>query len=78
MTTHSELLLGTVPTGPKQEIRITERVHNGRRVISIRAWYRAANDEWRPGREGIELRPEVLAEVLQTAEKTGTLPSLTR
>lgn len=68
-TRHSETVLATLSTGRRHELRITERVTtSGNRVINLRKWY-LADGEWRPGREGIELRPEVLARVIQAAGK---------
>lgn len=67
-------LIATISTGRHHQLRISERVTtNGNRVICLRKWY-LADGEWRPGRDGIELRPEVLASVMAAAGASAAQP----
>lgn len=67
-----ETILLVTSTGRHHELRISERVTaNGNRVICLRKWY-LANGEWRPGRDGIELRRETLAKIMEAAQPLRT------
>ncbi len=47
-----------------QELRISRETERGRTVVRLRVWFRSRDGMMRPGREGVELHPQVLAEVI--------------
>lgn len=46
-------------------LRVTVDEYRGRMLVDIRVWYVAPGGEWKPGRSGVSLRPEQLAQVVQ-------------
>lgn len=47
---------------------------NGVVMVSLRQWYRDANDAWQPGRKGIAMRPEQWDAVRKFAPAKADIP----
>lgn len=52
--------LGAIPKNSREEIRITAEHFKGRDIINFRVWYRDAEGEMRPGKQGLAFRAELL------------------
>ena len=48
-----------------ERLRITISEYRGRTFVDLRVWYSAESGEFRPGRAGLTIRPEQMAEVMQ-------------
>ncbi len=48
-----------------ERIRINISDYRGRTFIDLRVWYSTENGEFKPGRAGVSLRPDQIAEVVQ-------------
>ena len=68
------LRLGTLPTGPKSEIRVSLDEHAGRRFVNIRAWYIGKGKVWMPTRRGMTLAPERVPELVAALHRLGVTP----
>ncbi|WP_380729521.1 transcriptional coactivator p15/PC4 family protein [Paenirhodobacter populi] len=58
--------LGTIAKNSREEIRLTVETFKGMELVNIRVWYQDTAGEYRPGRNGIAFKLELLPEV-QTA-----------
>ena len=57
----------------KEEVRISVEMFHGRRIINMRVYYRdRADDQWKPGRQGLALSADrfkdLAAAVLQVGQ----------
>ena len=48
-----------------ERIRINISDYRGRTFIDLRVWYSTESGEFKPGRAGVSLRPDQIAEVVQ-------------
>lgn len=48
-----------------ERLRINISAYKGRTFIDLRVWYSTASGEFKPGRAGVSLRPDQIAEVVQ-------------
>lgn len=48
-----------------ERLRINISEYKGRTFIDLRVWYSTGNGELKPGRAGVSLRPDQVAEVVQ-------------
>jgi hypothetical protein len=48
-----------------ERLRVTISEYRGRTFIDLRVWYSTENGELKPGRAGVSLRPDQIAEVTQ-------------
>jgi hypothetical protein len=48
-----------------ERLRIVVSEYRGRTLIDLRVWYSTESGEFRPGRAGVSLRPDQVAEVVQ-------------
>jgi hypothetical protein len=48
-----------------ERLRITISEYRGRTFIDLRVWYSIESGEFKPGRAGVSLRPDQIAEVVQ-------------
>lgn len=48
-----------------ERLRVTVGEYRGRILVDFRIWYLAASGEYKPGRAGISLLPDQVAEVTQ-------------
>ncbi|VVG71651.1 hypothetical protein PAP18089_02636 [Pandoraea apista] len=48
-----------------ERLRITISEYRGRTFIDLRTWYSTETGEFKPGRAGVTLRPDQIAEIVQ-------------
>lgn len=58
------IALGTVRKNATAEIRFTVENFRGHEIVNVRVWYRDADGEYRPGKQGLAFRLELPGEVL--------------
>ena len=56
--------LGTIRKNASEEIRLTVETFKGHEIVNARVWYRTAEGEYRPGKQGLAFRLELLGEIL--------------
>lgn len=61
--------LGTIRKNAREEIRFTVETFKGHEIVNIRVWYRDDAGEYRPGKQGLAFRPDLLGEVLDALGK---------
>jgi len=65
-----EVTLGTVDRTPIQRYVINRVWKNGETRVTIREWYRTANDPtWKPSKNGITIYDSMLSQVLKVLEE---------
>ena len=65
-------VLATIPKGKNDEIRVGLQSFKGTEMFFARVFYQGDDDEFRPGKNGLTLRVELLPELiaaLQEAEQ---------
>lgn len=63
--------LGTIRKNSSEEIRFTVEAFKGHEIVNARVWYRDTTGEYRPGKQGLAFRLELLGEVLDALGKAG-------
>ena len=63
--------LGTIRKNAREEIRLTVETFHGCEIVNARVWYRDTAGEYRPGRQGLAFRLELLGEMLNALGKAG-------
>lgn len=63
------IALGTIRKNAREEIRFTVETFKGCEIVNARVWYQNAAGEYRPGRQGLAFRLELLGEVLDALGK---------
>ena len=63
------MALGTIRKNSTEEIRFTVETFKGVEIVNARVWYRAEGGEYRPGKQGLAFRLELLGEVLDALGK---------
>ncbi|MCC8396313.1 transcriptional coactivator p15/PC4 family protein [Paraburkholderia sp. MMS20-SJTR3] len=48
-----------------ERLRVTVSEYRGRTFIDLRVWYSIESGDYKPGRAGVSLRPDQIAEVVQ-------------
>lgn len=61
--------LGTIRKNSAEEIRLTVETFKGVEIVNARVWYRTDGGEYRPGKQGLAFRLELLGEVLDALGK---------
>ena len=61
--------LGTIRKNAAEEIRFTVETFKGHEIVNVRVWYRNDLGEYRPGKQGLAFRLELLDEVLDALGK---------
>lgn len=61
--------LGTIRKNSREEIRLTVETYKGAEIVSARVWYRDEEGEYRPGKQGLAFRLELLGDVLAALSK---------
>lgn len=61
--------LGTIAKNSREEIRLTVEPFHGRQIVNARVWFRTESGEYRPGRQGLAFRLELLPAVLAALGK---------
>jgi hypothetical protein len=58
-----EEVIGEIRKNANEVIRVTRGPYKGHLIIRLWVWYREGN-EWRPGKQGLAFRAEMLPEVM--------------
>lgn len=66
---HSDRTIATLRHGSREELRITVTEQNGRRTINFRSWFKAKDGQFRPGKDGMRIRAEIVDDVLEALAK---------
>lgn len=61
--------LGTIAKNSREEIRLTVEPFHGHQIINARVWFRTESGEYRPGKQGLAFRLELLPGVLAALGK---------
>lgn len=61
--------LGTIRKNGAEEIRFTVETFKGREIVNARVWFRTEAGDYRPGKQGLAFRLDLLAEVLDALGK---------
>lgn len=61
--------LGTIRKNSAEEIRLTVETFKGLEIVNARVWYRTDGGEYRPGKQGLAFRLELLGDVLDALGK---------
>ena len=56
---------GAIRKNAREEIRITLDDFKGHQLVNLRVWFDAGNGEFRPGKQGLAFRLDLLPEVLK-------------
>lgn len=56
---------GAIRKNAREEIRITLDDFKGRQLVNLRVWFDAGDGEYRPGKQGVAFRLDLLPEVLE-------------
>lgn len=72
--------VATVRKNSGQEIRVGLQEYKGRQIASVRVWFLGDDDVWRPGKDGLNFRADLLpavsdalAEAVREADAAGLL-----
>ncbi|WP_243611641.1 transcriptional coactivator p15/PC4 family protein [Shimia aestuarii] len=57
--------IATIPKNSNEEIRVSLDEFRGHQLLNVRVWYRAEDDEMRPGRQGIAVKADLVADLLR-------------
>ncbi|WP_051294331.1 transcriptional coactivator p15/PC4 family protein [Gemmobacter nectariphilus] len=61
--------LGTIRKNSREEIRFTVETYKGVEIVNARVWYLDTDGEYRPGKQGLAFRLDLLGEVLAALGK---------
>jgi hypothetical protein len=61
--------LGTIRKNSAEEIRLTVETFKGLEIVNARVWYHTDGGEYRPGKQGLAFRLELLGDVLDALGK---------
>lgn len=56
---------GAIRKNAREEIRITLDDFKGLQLVNLRVWFDPGNGEYRPGKQGVAFRLDLLPEVLE-------------
>jgi hypothetical protein len=70
--------LATLRRGDNEELRVVWDHFRGFRFLSLRVWYCAADDEWRPSRTGISVKLRELRQVADAFTRAVALDDAAR
>jgi len=56
---------GAIRKNAREEIRITLDDFKGHQLVNLRVWFDAGNGDYRPGKQGVAFRLDLLPEVLK-------------
>ncbi|WP_134724819.1 transcriptional coactivator p15/PC4 family protein [Paracoccus luteus] len=56
---------GAIRKNAREEIRITLDDFKGLQLVNLRVWFDTGNGEYRPGKQGLAFRLDLLPEVLK-------------
>lgn len=64
----TERLVATLPKSRREELRVSVAETHGRRHVRVRAYFEH-NGEWRPGKQGFDVRVEAVPGLLDALGK---------
>ena len=62
------LELGVIAKNCREILRVSIDEFRGHTLLNLRTWFRTDSGEWRPGRQGVALRVQVLPELRAALE----------
>lgn len=65
MTTTVDLPFLDIRKSDSERLRVTISEYRGRAYVDLRTWYSIESGGFKPGRAGVSLRPDQIAEVVQ-------------
>jgi hypothetical protein len=68
-TDADEKILARLRRGQREELRISVVDRNGKRTIRLRSWFIAKDGQFRPGKDGMHIRADIVDDVLQALAK---------
>lgn len=57
--------LASFPKNSREEVQISLDEFNGHDLINMRVWFQATNGEMRPSRQGLSIRVEQFADLME-------------
>lgn len=57
--------MAAIRKNAREEIRITLDDFRGYQLVNLRVWFDAGDGEYRPGKQGLAFRADLLSEVLE-------------
>ena len=73
MGLENETIIATLRKNSREQIRVATGEYHGRKIVSLRVFFEAADGEWRPGKGGLAfavgLIPELAAALGQAVPK---------
>ena len=65
-------LLGTVDKNSREQIQVRAAEYEGHPYIDIRTYWRnGEDDDWKPSKKGVTLKPELVGELIAVLKKAG-------
>lgn len=64
-----DLLVATFPKNAREEVRISLSQYGGHNLANLRVWYQADDEQMKPGRHGLAIRLEKLAELRDALDR---------
>ncbi len=58
----SDVLIADIPKNATENIRVSLTEYKGYKLLDVRTYYQAGNDEWKPGK-GITVRRDLIPEL---------------
>ena len=55
----------------KEEVRVSIDDYHGHKLINLRIYYRSADDEWKPGKQGLALSVNLYRDLADALAKVG-------
>ncbi len=63
-------LLGIVGKNSRERIEVRAAEYQGHQFVDVRTYWRSGDeDEWRPSKKGVTLRPELVGELIAALKK---------
>ena len=63
------MTVAVIPKNSREELRVGLETFNGVRLVNLRVWYRSETGEWRPGKQGLALRVELLFDLRRAIQQ---------
>ena len=65
------MTVAVIQKNAREELRVSVETFKGVPLVNLRVWFRNEEGEWRPGKQGVALRLELLPELAQALEQAG-------
>ena len=59
------MTVAVIQKNAREELRVSVETFRGVPIVNLRVWFRNEEGEWRPGKQGVALRLELLPELRQ-------------